>query len=83
LKTIDQIEKNSILERLSNELELFEAPNLTFYENEIEKLDKLIKLKEELKTKEYNVSEESLLHLPEYHARNHGLTLITPYLRPF
>ena len=70
LKTIDEIEKITILESLLKQIDDYSAPNLSFYENDINKLDVFIKLKQELKAKEYNVSEESLLHLPEYHARH-------------
>ena len=69
LKQLEQIDQISHLAALMAELNEFTAPNMANYEADIGRVVELISLKEELKEKQYTHSEESLQHLPEYHAR--------------
>ena len=69
LKQLEQIDEISSLVAMMDELNSYTAPLMANYESDIDKVEELIKLKEELKAKQYTHSEESLQHLPEYHAR--------------
>ena len=69
LKQLEQIDEISSLVVMMDELNSYTAPLMANYETDIDKVEELIKLKEELKAKQYTHSEESLQHLPEYHAR--------------
>ena len=69
LKQLEQIDEIFSLVVMMDELNSYTAPLMANYETDIDKVEELIKLKEELKAKQYTHSEESLQHLPEYHAR--------------
>ena len=69
MKQLEQIDEISDLTSMMDELNSYTAPTLANYEADIDKVVELIDLKEELRAKQYSHSEESLQHLPEYHAR--------------
>ena len=69
LKQLEQIDEISSLTCMMEELNSYTSPTLANYEADIDKVVELIDLKEELRAKQYSHSEESLQHLPEYHAR--------------
>ena len=69
MKQLEQIDEISDLTSMMDELNSYTAPTMANYEADIDKVVELIDLKEELRAKQYSHSEESLQHLPEYHAR--------------
>jgi superfamily II RNA helicase len=69
LNNIECIEKISALEANESILKSLTAPTLPYFNSELPSVIEMLKVRAEYKMASFNLSEESLQHLPEYKSR--------------
>ena len=69
LNTIESIEKISSLDSLYQVIKMNTSPMLPYFKSELPAVIEMLKVREEFKIASFNLSEESLQHLPDYKSR--------------
>lgn len=69
LNTIECIEKISSLDSLYQILRSYSAPKLPYFKSELAAVVEMLDVREEYRIASFNLSEESLQHLPDYKSR--------------